>query len=150
METNPTRVLSIDVFRGLTIFTMLFVNHIFDLGMTDIPDWLKHVPADGLTFSDIIFPAFLFIVGMAVPLSIDKRIRRGDTWWKLLGHIFARSGSLIIVGFLWVNWEYYPLDKGLISKHLWGLLLFIAVIMLWTIYPKPDAKSRRQVLYMLF
>jgi predicted acyltransferase len=71
------RISSIDVFRGLTIFAMIFVNDL--AGVRDIPAWMKHVPADqdGMTFVDVVFPAFLFIVGMAIPFAIAKRFKSG-------------------------------------------------------------------------
>jgi hypothetical protein len=71
------RINSIDVFRGLTIFAMIFVNDL--AGVRDIPAWLKHVPPDqdGMTFVDVVFPAFLFIVGMAIPFSFNKRLKEG-------------------------------------------------------------------------
>ena len=73
---RSNRILSIDIFRGLTIFLMVFVNDL--AGVSDIPAWMKHVPADfdGMTFVDVVFPAFLFIVGMAVPFAVKNRLER--------------------------------------------------------------------------
>ena len=57
---NASRVLSIDVFRGIIIFTMVFVNEL--AGVENVPQWMKHLPADvdGMTFVDLVFPAFLY------------------------------------------------------------------------------------------
>ena len=73
------RVLSIDVFRGIIIFTMVFVNEL--AGIADVPQWMKHLPAnvDGMTFVDLVFPAFLFIVGMSIPFAIQARTNKGDS-----------------------------------------------------------------------
>ena len=59
---NNNRILSIDVFRGLTIFLMVVVNDL--MPVTGIPAWLKHASSDAntMTFVDVVFPAFLFIV----------------------------------------------------------------------------------------
>ena len=71
------RILSIDVFRGFTIFMMVFVNDLAGVG--NIPDWMKHMPADAdaMTFVDVVFPAFLFIVGMAIPFAVKNRLEKG-------------------------------------------------------------------------
>ncbi len=69
------RVVSIDILRGLTILVMIFVNDI--AGVIGLPSWLKHIQppdADGMTFVDVVFPAFLFIVGMSIPQSLGKRL----------------------------------------------------------------------------
>ncbi len=63
------RVDSIDALRGLTILTMVFVN---DVGSA-APAWAHHIQppdADGMTVADMVFPGFLFIVGMSIPLSL--------------------------------------------------------------------------------
>ena len=72
------RLGSIDVLRALTMYLMVFVNDLW----TDkkIPEWLEHAPAkaDAMGFADIIFPAFLFIVGLSIPYSQQSRIDRGQ------------------------------------------------------------------------
>ena len=82
------RVLSIDVFRGITIFIMVFVNELS--GVENIPAWMKHLPADvdGMTFVDLVFPAFLFIVGMSIPFAIQARTDKGDSTSTIFKHIF--------------------------------------------------------------
>ena len=64
------RILSIDAFRGITIFVMVFVNDL--AGTPGIPAWMGHMPAnaDAMSFVDVVFPAFLFIAGMSVPLIV--------------------------------------------------------------------------------
>lgn len=63
---KPTRLLSIDAFRAVTLLLMIFVN---DFGtLREIPEWLGHAREedDAMGFSDVIFPAFLFIVGLSM------------------------------------------------------------------------------------
>ncbi len=73
----PQRVAAVDVFRALTMFLMLFVNDI--PGLKNIPHWLEHadINEDMMGFSDTIFPAFLFCMGMSVsfchPEPLPKR-----------------------------------------------------------------------------
>ena len=68
---TPCRILSVDALRGLTMMMMLFVNDIPSL--RDIPQWLLHAATqeDRMGFSDLVFPCFLFCVGMSVPLSVE-------------------------------------------------------------------------------
>lgn len=68
---SVTRLESLDVFRSLMMFLMIFVNDI--PGLKNIPDWLLHAASDEnrLGFADIVFPGFLFIMGMAVPYAVE-------------------------------------------------------------------------------
>src|SRR4051812_17532800 len=79
-NVNPTsRFNSIDAFRAVTMLLMIFVNDLWTL--ENVPAWLGHADMmeDRLGFSDVIFPAFLFIVGMSVPLAIDGRLNKGES-----------------------------------------------------------------------
>lgn len=138
---NPTssasRVLSIDVFRGIVIFTMVFVNEL--AGIANVPQWMKHLPADvdGMTFVDLVFPAFLFIVGMSIPFAIQARTNKGDSVLDIFKHIALRSLGLLVIGVFMVNAESgYDVDAMGISMPLWTLLMFIYVLLIWSNYPK--------------
>src|SRR5690349_18814996 len=122
----PTdRIPSIDAFRGLTILTMVFVNEL--AGVHGIPAWMKHATADedAMTFVDVVFPAFLFIVGMAMPFAVQRRLRRGDSTWKVTVHTVWRALALIIMGVFMVNAEggYDEQAMGM-SIHVWSLLFY--------------------------
>ena len=141
---SPTeRIASIDVFRGLTMLLMLFVNDIgdADLGhIQDAPWWLRHIPPgiDGLTMPDVIWPCFMFLVGLAIPLSLERRIARGDSLMKLSLHIVTRGAALIFIGLCMVNGCHMtPLNEAAmgISGPLWRLLMFLGIILLWNGYP---------------
>ena len=77
---SQNRIASIDVMRALTMLLMLFVNDI--PGLDGVPHWMFHAAYDEdmLGFSDVIFPAFLFCVGMSIPLAVNHRLQRGDSW----------------------------------------------------------------------
>ncbi len=115
---------------------MIFVNEV--AGVSEIPAWLKHVPPneDGMTFVDLVFPAFLFIVGMAIPLAIGRRLDRGEAKLPIISHIVTRTLSLLIVGVFMVNIGRINPEASGISKNGWVFLLFIAVILIWNQYPK--------------
>ena len=67
----------LDAFRGFDILTMVFVNYI--AGMKAIPFILRHASAemDTFTLTDVVFPGFLFIVGVSIPLALAKRQAEG-------------------------------------------------------------------------
>lgn len=142
------RILSIDIFRGLTIFLMVFVNDL--AGVSNIPAWMKHVAADvdGMTFVDVVFPAFLFIVGMAIPFAVQSRLSSQGTWgfWR---HVFLRTIGLLILGVYMVNSEEMNLEANLIPKWIWAPSLYIAAVLIWNNYPKQESggiSSRAKVL----
>jgi predicted acyltransferase len=137
------RIVSIDVFRGLTILAMIFVN---ELGrLEDIPAWLKHAPPDQdrMTFVDVVFPAFLFIVGMAIPLALGRRLDRGESGFRIAGHVLTRTLALLIIGVFMVNIPALEPDATGLSRNTWVLLMFVSVILVWNQYPR--AASRRYV-----
>jgi predicted acyltransferase len=131
-QSRPPRVTSIDALRGLVMFTMIFVNDI--AGAEHIPAWMKHYndgrEGSGMTFVDLVFPAFLFIVGMSIPFALGARLARGEPRWKLLGHIALRTLSLLAIGILMVNAESGPPNgRTPLSHTAWTALLFVAAIL---------------------
>ena len=146
-NTGSGRVLSIDIFRGLTILVMVFVNDV--AGVKGLSWWTYHIPrgAQGLTYVDVVFPAFLFIVGMAIPLAIEKRKSMGDSLLKIVYHIIVRSLSLVAIGLLIMNGRNVNPDATGISYAAWNVLMFLGVILLWNRYPV--AKGKRDVFYKI-
>ena len=77
-ETQPQdRLVSLDVFRGITIAAMILVNNPGTWSAIYGP--LEHAPWHGITPTDYIFPFFLFIVGVAIPIALRKRMQNGVT-----------------------------------------------------------------------
>ncbi|MBR7800267.1 DUF5009 domain-containing protein [Undibacterium fentianense] len=129
------RVLSIDAFRGITFFIMIIVNEL--AGVDGISIWLKHMPAeaDAMSFPDIVFPAFLFIVGMSIPFSMNHRIMKGDSMIMLNQHIAIRALALIVMGFFMVNAEgNFHAASMPFSIHLWSLISYFAFLLIWGVY----------------
>ncbi len=141
----PARLTSLDAFRGLVILTMTFVNYLGHV--QGIPAWARHVPKDqeGYTFVDVVFPGFLFIVGVAIPLALHKRMARGESLFSLLQRIILRSASLLFVGVIMVNTSFYSAEAAGMSKSLWFLLAMLAVVVLWNIYPADAPKENRRL-----
>ena len=84
-------LLSLDVFRGMTIAGMILVNNPGTWSAIYSP--LKHAEWHGITPTDYIFPFFLFIVGMAIPLALGKRIENGTIIERCLSENFATFGN---------------------------------------------------------
>lgn len=131
------RIISIDALRGITIFVMIFVNEL--ASVKNVPQWMKHMPADAdaMTFVDLVFPAFLFIVGMSVPFAFNARLLKGDSPKIIWTHTLKRALALIIIGVYMVNAEYgYDASKMIIAPAFWGLLAYSMPIPIWNKYPK--------------
>src|SRR6476646_5164075 len=145
-QLSKERILSIDAFRGITILVMIFVNEL--AGIHDIPEWMKHMPrdADAMSFVDVVFPAFLFIVGMSIPFAINQRLKKGASFIQLQTHILFRTLGLLVLGFFMVNAEGGYDEKAMgISINLWSILFFAAVILIWKVY----RTSNKVLVYIL-
>lgn len=136
MNKSLNRIGSIDVFRAFTMFLMIFVNDLWSL--IEIPDWLGHTAAeeDGMGLADVVFPAFLFIVGLSIPFAISNRRKKGQTIIKISIHIITRSITLIVMGVYMVNLENYNTDLAIINKYWWQILMTLAFFMIWNVYPR--------------
>lgn len=98
MEKLSSRLISLDVFRGLTIAGMILVNN---AGSWDyVYPALSHAEWHGVTPTDLIFPFFLFIMGVAIPFAFSKRIVTGTDKRKLLPKIVSRTAILILLGLI--------------------------------------------------
>lgn len=130
------RIASIDIFRALTMFLMIFVNDM--AGLQNIPGWLKHTPAefDGMGLSDVVFPMFLFIVGLSIPYAIRSRFKKGESTLRVLIHILMRSLALIVMGFFLVNFENINRTLLPVSRQFYEILLFVAFLLIWNLYPE--------------
>lgn len=134
-NSKPARILAIDAFRGITILVMIFVNTL--AGVRGMPAWMEHAPADAdaMTFPDVVFPAFLFIVGMSIPFAMAQRQAAGDTTAARWLHVLARAAGLLVLGVFMVNAEdgYNEAAMGM-SIHLWSLLFYGCAMLVWMVY----------------
>ncbi|HEY8024108.1 MAG TPA: DUF5009 domain-containing protein [Burkholderiaceae bacterium] len=129
------RDLSLDAFRGITFLVMIFVN--LASNVKGLPYGINHMPADhdGMSLADIVFPCFLFIVGMSVPFSINSRIMKGDSILKLQWHVAYRAFGLIVMGFFMVNTEEGYNEKAMgMSIDLWAMMFYAAALLVWGVY----------------
>ena len=118
------RLLALDVFRGLTIAGMLLVNHPGTWGAIYPP--LAHAPWHGWTPTDLIFPFFLFIVGVTTHLSLEGRRRRGATNGAIVAQVLRRGGLIILLGLLVSAFPYFPIER-ITEMRIPGVLQRIGV-----------------------
>ncbi len=131
---TPNRVLSVDVLRGLTIALMILVN--------DPGDWrhtyeqLDHARWNGFTLTDLVFPTFLFLVGMSVIFSLSARLGRissappgtrpgthPDPRPALARNIIRRAATILLVDLLIAAAPYFHLS----TLRIYGVLTRIAL-----------------------
>ena len=143
-EAKPAlvqRITSIDILRALTMVLMIFVNDLWSL--KNIPTWLGHVErgVDGIGLADVVFPAFLFIVGLSLPFAIDHRRKKGDSEEQLVMHVLARTIALLVMGVFLVNGETINAAAMGMPKYLWYPLCCLSFILIWNVFPKSSNKS---------
>ncbi len=120
------RFQSLDALRGLTIFALVLSN----TDIWKIAGWMKHFEkAGGLTWVDLVFPFFLFCLGAAVPLAINRRLEQGVPLWKILAHVAYRAAALWFLSVLWV--------RGQAPKEYNALLRFIEFACLVLLFTRP-------------
>lgn len=113
VAARGARLLSLDVFRGLTIIGMLIVNNPGDASTAFLQ--ARHSPWNGCTLADLVFPFFLFVVGITTHLSLQARAARGDSDREIRGQILRRGALLFVIGLL-LNW--FPFYQyGAIEGH---------------------------------
>ncbi|CAB1425093.1 unnamed protein product [Pleuronectes platessa] len=105
-EAKPTRLRSLDTFRGFALTVMVFVNY----GGGGY--WFfQHAPWNGLTVADLVMPWFVFIIGTSVVLAFRSMQRRGVSRLQLLRKSTWRTAVLLLLGFCFLN--YSPRDGPL-------------------------------------
>jgi len=134
-QSRPARVASIDIFRGMTMLVMIFVNQLGE--MNGLPWWTHHMPADvnGMTYVDMVFPFFLFIVGMSLPLAIQHRLSKGDSELALWAHVAIRSVGLMVLGLILANRDKVDSQLTHIGANAWTFLALLGAILFWISYP---------------
>jgi predicted acyltransferase len=115
------RWLSVDVLRGLTIGFMIMVNN---NGGGDQAYWaMKHTDWNGFTPTDLVFPTFLFLVGISTVFSMQARLAKGDTKSSLLFHTIRRAITLYLLGLIVNSFPYFHLH----TMRFYGVLPRIAI-----------------------
>ncbi len=126
--TENNRLLSLDVLRGLTVVGMILVNSMAGMkygAEANVFPLLLHAHWDGLTIADLVFPGFLMMVGVAIPLALARAKKTGSG--KENGAILARAARLFLLGFLLSNLSWFAdLSSG--DWRLFGVLQRIGLV----------------------
>ncbi len=122
MKTTENRILSLDIFRGLTIMSMIIVN--------TPGSWsyaypiLRHSEWNGCTPTDLVFPFFIFAMGFSAVLSINKRLQKGVPKQKLVFQLIRRSAIIFLLGLIINSFPF----NDLANIRIPGVLQRIAIV----------------------
>ncbi len=132
LNSENERILSIDFFRGFTMFLLVgeftgLFGYFLDPAFSHSPiafigKQLHHHEWNGLHFWDLIQPFFMFIVGVAMPFSFSRRWNRGDSWGTTFRHAITRSLLLLFLG-----WALYCIGPGKITWQFTNVLAQLSV-----------------------
>ena len=130
---RPPRLLSLDAFRGATIVSMLMVNNPGD--GRNVFAQLDHAPWNGWTFTDLIFPFFLWIAGVSMTLSLARRIASGSDRMMMFRHVARRAVLIFLIGFA-INftsrWSFAPVRiMGVLQRIGLCYLIAGAIYLAW-------------------
>lgn len=143
-EQNGTRLLSLDFYRGLTMFLLIAeFSHLFTYMVSPelegsfvyaLGQQFHHVKWEGMHFWDLIQPFFMFIVGVAMPLSFAKRMAKGDTYNQLFKHAMKRAFLMLLLG-----WGLYCMGPEKIVFRFQNVLaqLSVTYILAFIVIRKP-------------
>ncbi|HXM43633.1 MAG TPA: DUF5009 domain-containing protein [Bryobacteraceae bacterium] len=119
-QPAASRLVSLDVFRGATMALMVLVNNAGDGAHAYGP--LQHSDWNGWTLTDTVFPSFLWIVGLAITLSLGKRMEAGAARGQLFVQVLRRAAILYVLGLI-----VYAYPFNLSTQRLLGVLQRIAI-----------------------
>lgn len=116
-----SRLLSLDIFRGITISLMILVN---SPGNKTPYAWLAHSSWDGCTLADLVFPFFIFILGVSLVFSLSKQLKQGISTEELFTKVLKRSVIIFLLG-LFLN--AFPDHFNFSTIRIYGVLQRIAL-----------------------
>ncbi|MDD4817011.1 MAG: DUF5009 domain-containing protein [Victivallaceae bacterium] len=138
-NTKVDRVGSVDILRGLVMFAMIFVN----CGFYRQPPWCGHYPSggDGITFVDIIFPAFLFLAGVSIPLAFARYAATFSGKALNFYHVCYRAATLMVMGVIYVNTGFDVTRMGLTAAW-WHFISLAIIVLVWHQYKGENRAGR--------
>ncbi|MCJ8210606.1 DUF5009 domain-containing protein [Mucilaginibacter sp. RS28] len=138
------RLLSLDFFRGFTVASMILVNDPGDWGHIYEP--LEHAKWNGCTFTDLIFPSFLFMVGISIVYAMESKKTDPANHSKIIWHALRRMVTLILIS--WgIQFFYHPSLEHIHTLRFPGVLQRIAVVyfICTILYLKTSANTRKWI-----
>lgn len=143
------RNVAVDILRALTMFLMIFVNDLWTI--SGYPEWLGHATQnqDMLGLADIVFPCFLFVVGMSIPFAIERRFGKGLSGVSTVGHILTRSLALLLMGVFIVNTESGVSPETGFTVATYRILMVTGFLLIWNVYPRTEYVKINRLYSML-
>lgn len=138
-----TRLLTLDVFRGLTIALMILVNN---PGNQTAYSWLCHSTWHGCTLADLVFPSFIFIVGVSLAFSLSKSLLLGAPLSSLILKVIKRASLIFLIGLLL---NAFPYHFSFETIRVFGVLQRIAICYLFGAILFLTSRAQTQALIML-
>jgi predicted acyltransferase len=140
--TSGARLASIDALRGFDMFWIigggaLFASmaKVWENPVTRVvQEQLRHVSWEGIHFEDLIYPLFLFIIGVVLPFSLARRTEQGQKPWRLYLHILKRSLVLILLGSIprgVLTFTRWPMLGGVL-EHIGVCYFFATLLVMYT------------------
>lgn len=141
-----SRLVSLDLFRGATIAAMIVVNN----QSSEAAYWpLRHAAWNGWTPTDLVFPFFLFIVGVSLVLSFDSRLERGVSRGRLMLSVLRRSAILFVIGLLLNGLASFQLASWRIPGVLQRIALAYCAASLIVLFTKTSTRAAWIALLLL-
>jgi hypothetical protein len=126
---------------------MIFVNALSSV--SGLPWWTYHAPGDVnvMTYVDMVFPFFLFIVGISLPLSVSQRLKCNPSISALWLHVLLRVGGLVTLGLILANARQVDPARTGMSGSLWALLGLLCGALYLNVYPKSERYPRYSIFF---
>ena len=126
---------AIDMMRALTMVLMVTVNEFWSV--EGIPHWMHHakITEDMMGLSDVVFPLFLFAMGMSIPYAIENKINQGASGRDIVAHILSRSIALLTMGAFICNSEHGIGETSGYTYLTYTILMVLGFFLIWNRYP---------------
>jgi predicted acyltransferase len=138
--------LSLDVFRGMTVAGMILVNNPGSWAYIYAP--LEHAEWNGWTPTDLVFPFFLFIVGVAITYALGGKLERGESQKQIIFGIVRRSAILFALGLFLNAFPFSPIEN-VTALRIPGVLQRIALCFLFASLIFIKTKIRGQIIWTI-
>jgi hypothetical protein len=121
---------------------MIYVNEQSEV--KGLPWWNYHMKAnvDAMTYVDMVFPFFLFIVGLSLPIAIASRLKRNPSFAALWGHVALRTASLMTLGLILANADEGDASRMIIRPALWAIFALTGAALFLNEYDKSSRYAR--------
>lgn len=114
---------------------MIFVNDLD--GVRGLPWWTHHAKGnvDVMTYVDMVFPFFLFLVGLSIPLAVTQRLKRNPSQGALWLHVIFRAMALLVLGLILANADAGDTTRMHLTPSVWTLLALLGMTLFLSVYP---------------